>query len=349
MRKLNGHPIVSPLKLFSDVSNYLAENPLEHDRYGNGNDKEEFEQTVANDFGYEAAIFMPSGVMAQLIAMRIVCDDSGCDSFAMHPTCHVEKHEELSYSQLHNLKSCLLGSEHKMPLATDIENIQAQVSAVIYELPMRHLGGALPSWSELEKIKAICRERNIHLHIDGARLWETQSFYKRSLSDITQGAKSCYVSFYKGIGSTSGAMLMGSSSFIEKAKPWLRRHGGNLFQLSALWIPAKFYYDNALSCFDDYYCQAQKIAKVLSEIDYIEVTPFPLQTNMMHVLVKGDPDELVEKMKQLDSDLGYSCLLSSGGKDLLQPEKTRFELYVGKAAQDVSLDEIFTYFKRLTC
>src|ERR1700754_4881956 len=74
------------------------------DRYGAGEFLEDFERRFAELLGKEAAVLMPSGTMAQQIALRIHCDRRGRDTVAFHPTCHLELHERAAYSHLHGLK-----------------------------------------------------------------------------------------------------------------------------------------------------------------------------------------------------------------------------------------------------
>jgi len=79
------------------------------DRYGSGERIERLERRVSELLGKEAAVFMPSGTMAQPIALRIWCDRRGIRTVAFHPTCHLELHEEKGYELLHGLHGKLVG------------------------------------------------------------------------------------------------------------------------------------------------------------------------------------------------------------------------------------------------
>ena len=124
-------------------------------------------------------------------------------------TSHLELHEEHGYSHLCNLKSVIVGDENRQINADDIKGLAVPVSTLVIELPAREIGGQLPTWQELNKIKKVTKQKDIFLHIDGARLWETKAFYKKSYKEICKGFDSVYVSFYKGIGNLTGAMLLG--------------------------------------------------------------------------------------------------------------------------------------------
>ena len=105
-------------------------------------------------------------------------------------------------------------------------------AVMVLELPNRVLGLATYPWDDLVKISALCKAAGIKLHMDGARLWEIEPYYKdnngKSFKDIAALFNSVYVSFYKGLKGACGAVLTSNDeSFIATAKIWQRRLGGN--------------------------------------------------------------------------------------------------------------------------
>ena len=86
-----------------------------------------------------------------------------------------------------------------------------------------------PLFEDLQKLSSLCRERGVIMHMDGARLWEASAAYGCPLTDLCALFDSIYVSFYKGLGGLSGAMLMGTTEFISKARIWSRRFGDSLY------------------------------------------------------------------------------------------------------------------------
>ena len=122
---------------------------------------------------------MPSGTMAQQIALRIWSDRRGSPTVAFHPTCHLEIHEQKGYQLLHGLHGRLVGDPDRLITLADLEAIAEPVAALLLELPQREIGGQLPEWAELEAQTALGAERGIALHLDGARLWESGPFYER--------------------------------------------------------------------------------------------------------------------------------------------------------------------------
>ena len=108
--------------------------------------------------------------------------------------------------------------------------------AIMIEVPNRVLGCQTYTFPQLEQISAACREADVKLHMDGARLWEIEPYYQstsgKTFSDITALFDSVYVSFYKVLRGITGAMLVHNDpTFIAEARVWQRRAGGNPFTL----------------------------------------------------------------------------------------------------------------------
>jgi threonine aldolase len=156
----------------------------EIDHYGEGALAERLEARVAALLGKEAAVWMPSGTMAQQIALRLHAERRGSKRVAFHPLSHLEEHEERAYEKLHGLEAQLLGSRDRLIRASDLDELQEPVAAVLLELPERELGGLLPAWEDLAAICAKARAQGAALHLDGARLWQCGPFYERSLDEI---------------------------------------------------------------------------------------------------------------------------------------------------------------------
>jgi hypothetical protein len=176
------------------------------------------EDRVAELLGTEAAAFFPTGTMAQQVALRCWAERTGNPLVAMHPLAHPEVHERHAYSQLTGLRSVWPTSAPRLPSAAEIADCDEPFGTLMLELPLRDAGFVLPSWDELAATVAAARERDAVVHVDGARLWETEPHFGRSLPEIAGLADSVYVSFYKTLGGISGAALAGPTEFVTQAK-----------------------------------------------------------------------------------------------------------------------------------
>lgn len=215
------------------------------DRYGEGEFVETFERRIAELLGKKAAVLLPSGTMAQQIALRIHCDRRGLGTVAFHPTCHLELHEHSGYAHLHGLKAELVGDRDRLITLEDLEALGMPIGALLIELPQREIGGRLPEWEDLLAQIGWARERNIATHLDGARIWESAPYYGRSHAEIGTLFDTVYVSLYKGLGGLGGSVLAGPEDLVAETRVWQRRHGGALFSLFPLAAAAQRGLDEA--------------------------------------------------------------------------------------------------------
>jgi threonine aldolase len=342
---VHGHVPQKPGEEFALIADYCRENNFAADVYGTGELINSFEQKVADLLGFEAACFMPSGTMAQQIALKIYAGKTANQTFTIHPTSHLELHEQHAYAHLLNLKSVIIGDKNRQINAQDIENLREPFATLIIELPAREIGGQLPAWPELEAIKTVTKKRGAFLHMDGARLWETKEFYQKSYADICRGFDSVYVSFYKGIGAMTGAMLAGSAEFIAESRIWLRRFGGNLFQLHPFVASAARRFDHALAQMPKYSRRTQEVYEILESIAGISFCPAPPQVNMFHLYFDSSPEKLTESRDRIAVE-DKIWLANSFQKTALE-RLTYTEIYVGEGLLQINDDELRKAFERL--
>jgi len=211
------HPPKTPRDILAELSAFTAPE-VDSDIYGKGDLIEGFEAEIAALLGKPAAVFMPSGTMAQQIALRIWADRKGVRQIAFHPTCHLELHEQQAYREMHHLQGVLVGDRYHLITLDDLKHIPVPLAALLLELPQRYLGGALPSWEDLNAQTAWAHERGIVTHMDGARLWECKPFYRREYAEIAALFDTVYVSFYKILDGIAGAALAGPEDLIAEAR-----------------------------------------------------------------------------------------------------------------------------------
>ncbi len=308
------------------------------DRYGSGERIERLEQRVAELLGKEAAVFMPSGTMAQPIALRIWCERRGIRTVAFHPTCHLELHEEKGYERLHGLHGRLVGDPNRLITLDDLEGIHEPVAALLLELPQREIGGLLPSWDDLVAQVGWARGRDVAMHLDGARLWESQPYYGRPHAEIAALFDSVYVSFYKGLGGIAGAALAGDAALIAEARVWQRRQGGNLVTLHPFVVAAEVALDERLDRISVHADHARTLAAALTEVDGVEVVPDPPQTPLFHVLLRGDRERLADAALQVAEE--RKVFLFADPSSTTSPSWQRHEVMVGEVTLALESDEV---------
>ena len=335
-----------PADDFQRLADWCRANGVAHDRYGNGPLVQDFERKVADLLGLPAAAFMPSGVMAQLIAMRIWTEARGLRRIGLHPTSHLLLHEDEAWSALFDLHAVPLGQRRRPLLAEDLAACGQPLAAVITELPIRESGGLLPSWDELQALKVAARERGVRLHMDGARLWESTAGFGRTPAEVAAGFDSVYVSFYKGIGAVTGAMLLGDAAFIDQARLWRRRLGGTLYHLSPMVASAAMRFDERLALMPALLQRARALAAVLAGLPGLRVDPPVPHVNLLHLWFDA-PVQVVQAAR--DTVAQETGVWLFGGFDIADvPGWCQVELSVGDTLLALPDEQVRALFGRLS-
>lgn len=335
----------TPAEVFAQLAEWSRSHEPEFDYYGNGALIEEFEAEIRELLGYPAARFMPSGKLAQGVALRLWSERMGTRHFGMHPTSHLELHENRGYSHLFGLEATLIGPAHRPMLAEHLRAIPEHLCAVLTELPVREAGAQLPSWDELEQLKAYARERGTPLHLDGARLWECKPYYGREYSEICRGFDSCYVSFYKGIGGLAGSMLLGPTDFIAEAAVWQMRAGGTIYTLAPFVVSARMQLESRLARMQSYFVKAQEICSNLRRLTGVRVLPDPPHVNMMHIYLDMPAERATAARDKVAVEDGI--WLFERAIETSVPWQCRLELYVGDSALEWSGPDVEQAFAKL--
>lgn len=316
------------------------------DRYGEGELVESFEARLAELLGKEAAVLMPSGTMAQQIALRVHCERRGLDTVAFHPTCHLELHERNAHAHLHGLRAALVGDRDRLLGLDDLEALGGErVGALLLELPQREIGGRLPEWDELVAQVEWARARGAALHLDGARLWEAGPYYARPYAEIAALFDTVYVSLYKILGGIGGCVLAGPADVVDEARVWRQRHGGRLWNLFPLAAAATPGLDAVLPRMPELLAHARAVAAALAEVDGVTPFPLPPQTPLFHLHLRGGEDELHERA--LDAAERHRVWLFNRSSPTPVPGVQAVELTIGPPALEVSPAEAAALFAEI--
>jgi len=335
----------SPAEEFRLLADWCEANGIEHDIYGEGELLARFERKIADLLGKSAAVFMPSGVMAQLIAIKLWTEKSGLQRFGMHPTSHLALHEQEAYQALFNFHGVPVGNRLRPLLADDLKKTDQSLACLLVELPIREAGGQLPAWGELQALKDAALERNVALHMDGARLWESRAFYGKSYAEIAAGFSSVYVSVYKGIGGIAGAVLAGDADFVANARLWQRRMGGTLVRQSPMVASAAMRFDTRLALMDACYQRTLTLAEKLKELQGMRINPAVPQTNMLHIFFDAPADQVADTRDAIAAAEKRWVVGNVRPADV--PGWSVTELYVGDTLLQLDNAQVLPFFERL--
>jgi threonine aldolase len=312
------------------------------DHYGEGDYVEAFESRMAALVDKEAAVLMPSGTMAQQVALRIHCDRRHVRAVAFHPTCHLELHEQAGYAHMHGLTAELVGHRDGLIELGDLEALRAPIGALLLELPQREIGGRLPEWDDLVAQVEWARQRDVATHLDGARIWEAAPYYGRAHAEIAGLFDTVYISLYKGLGGLAGSVLAAPADVVAEARVWRHRHGGNVFHMYPLAAAAEHGLATLVPQMSRFLSHARALAGALREVPGVEVVPDPPQTPLFHVHLRGERDALERRAWELS--LERRVWLFGRLQPTPSPGVQKLELTVEEPALDVSPAEAAELF-----
>jgi threonine aldolase len=310
------------------------------DEYGEGGVVPEVEEQVRELLGAPAAVLLPSGTMAQQIALRIHADRTGRRAVAMQPSSHPLLHEQGTLVELHHLDVHAVGQPEQLVTADELL-APGDLAAVLVELPQRETGGQLMAYDDLAGLSRRCAAAGTALHLDGARLWECGPAYARPLSEVVGLAASTYVSLYKGLAGLAGAVLLGDEDLVAQAKIWRRRHGGTLPRLWPLALGARRGLREQLPRMPEYVAHATALAAAIAPVAEIPATPV---TPLFHVVLPAEQEQADEALLDVAEESGVWLGRAQPGP---REGTSRREIYAGAAALDVSPDEAADLFARV--
>jgi threonine aldolase len=267
------------------------------DMYGDGI-VAELERRTAALLGLPAAVYFPTGTMAQQVALRCWAGRTGSRVVALHPQAHPEVHERSALSVVSGLRTIHPTNRPRLPMADEVAECDEPFGTLMLELPLRDAGFVLPSWEDLVAVVEAARARDAVVHVDGARLWECAPHFGRPLDEIAALADSVYVSFYKSLGGMAGAVLAGPESLADEARAWRHRYGGQMFQQYPAVLSALIGLERELPRLPSYVAHAKVVAAALTDalreagVPWSRVNPPVPHTHQFQVWLPYEADVL---------------------------------------------------------
>ncbi|MEV0612807.1 beta-eliminating lyase-related protein [Nonomuraea sp. NPDC050404] len=303
------------------------------------------ERRLAALLGKESALFFPSGTMAQQVALRVHAERSGRRAFAAHPQSHLDVWEEQGYNAVHGLWFRRTGDPFELMTAENLAAIGEPVAAVVWELPQRDLGGLLPEWDDLCDQVTVARAGGAAAHLDGARLWEAQTYYRRPPAEIAALFDTVYVSLYKSLLGTRGAVLAADAATVDVARTWRQRLGGGIGDAWPLALSALVGLDTIAERMPAYRDHAIAIAAAVNAGGAARVHPDPPQTPIFHVHLPASRRAVEKAGAELLAEQGVQLYPRvRSGPD---PSRCSFEVTVGENAMDFSAAEVAALLQEL--
>lgn len=288
-----------------EMLNYMMKARVGDDVYKQDGSTNELEIAVAELFGMEAALFFPSGTMANQVAIKLHTQPG--DHLICDKSSHINMFEGGGIA-VHSGVSCALvdGDRGRITAEQVLENYNDPTN---FHLPTTKLvclenttnlgGGACYELNEIDRIREVCNQKGLKLHLDGARLWNALVAKSQHPSQFGALFNTISVCFSKGLGAPVGSVLLGSKEEIKKAIRIRKLMGGGMRQTGYLAAAALFALKNNVGRLQRDHFRAKQIEGVLSKKIWIKEV-LPVQTNIvvfrLHEVAQNKT--LLDKLKQ---------------------------------------------------
>jgi threonine aldolase len=294
----------TPAQYASLLTRLLDEKAMTPDSYSLGGIVEELEDRCARLLGKERAIFMPTGTLANHMAVRALA--GGSSRVLVQEDSHFYLDEGDCAQTLSNLTLMPLAPGKATFTADEVQHLLDQtkgarvlsrVSVIAVETPVRRRQGEHFDAAELAKIVAIAKREGIRLHLDGARIFLQAAYTGENIVDYANPFDTVYVSLYKYFNAASGAMLAGPRSVIDGMYHTRRMFGGGLNTVWPFALVALHYLDG----FAERYSRAVNISedwiRGLQRHDAFAVERIASGTNLFRLRLRGtDPASLQKRL-----------------------------------------------------
>lgn len=257
---------------------------LGDDVYGEDKTINNLQSIVAEMFGKEAALFVPSGSMANQIALKINTQPG--DEIIVDKDAHILFYELGAHAIISNIITKQIPSEYGMP---DIDEVESAIREDIYYLPKSKLialenthnrhGGTILDIDYIEKIKSLADRYKLKLHLDGARLWNAVVESGITCKEYGRFFDTISVCLSKGLGAPVGSLIVSTKEKIKQAIKVRKILGGGMRQVGILGSAGIFALQNNLQKLEYDHKKAKIFANEISDLVFINMKR--VQTNIV--------------------------------------------------------------------
>ena len=256
-------------------------------------------------FGMEAALFFPSGTMANQAAINLHTNPGEqviCDKWA-----HIYNYEGGGIAVNSGVSSYLIDGDRGMFTAEQVKEVVntsdnihlTRTTLVSIENTTNKGGGACWDFEEIKKISQVCKDNNLAFHLDGARLFNALVVKNETARQYGEVFNTISICLSKGLGAPIGSILLGTKEHINKALRIRKRFGGGMRQVGYLAAAGIYALDNHVDRLFEDHTKAKKIGKTLESLPFVNNVE-PIETNIViFYLVKTiDEDKFIALLKE---------------------------------------------------
>ena len=265
----------------------IANAPVGDDVYGDDPTVNSLEERVAALFGHEAALFCPTGSLANQLSIRTLVKPG--EELLVETRSHIVRAELGAAATFSGITTRTWPAEDGLlraedPLAIAHENAGpylVSTKAIAVENTHNFGGGTVQPIAEIEKLSVAARARGIAMHLDGARIWNAHVASRVSFADYGKHFDTISVCLSKGLGAPVGSLMISTKERIQEARIWRKRYGAGMRQVGILAAAGHYALDHNIARLAEDHLRAQKIAVALAAIDSSLVDPKKVVTNIV--------------------------------------------------------------------
>lgn len=277
--------------------------PVGDDVFGEDPTVNALEEKMARLFGMESALFCPSGTMTNQIAIRLHTRPQ--TEVICHQYSHIYLYEGggIMSNSLASVK-LLTGDLGKITAAQIAESINPddvhapETTLVSLENTMNKGGGSIYTLDEIKPIQALCTEKGLKLHLDGARLFNALVESGESPADWGAHFDTISICLSKGLGCPIGSVLLGTKADMKRARKVRKVFGGGMRQAGFLAAAGIYALDNHVNRLKEDHIRARALGEILRTQSFVTET-LPVSTNIVIARLDGiTPEELLKKLAE---------------------------------------------------
>lgn len=256
------------------------------DVYGEDPTVNQLEKRAAEIFGRDAALFVPTGCMGNLISIKIWTHHGNeviCDERA-----HVNLYELASMSAIAGCTPRIARGEDGILTWKQIEAVirpkiyyDSQTTLICLENSMNMWGGTVYPTAQVDEICANAHALGLKVHMDGARVFNAAAALNEPVSRMTKNVDSVMFCLSKGLGAPVGSMVVGSKTFIEKARIYRKMFGGGMRQAGVIAAAGLIALEKSPGRLHEDHANAQFMADAISKMRGLKIDPKKVVTNIL--------------------------------------------------------------------
>jgi threonine aldolase len=260
---------------------------VEDDVYKEDATVNELEDYVANLFGKEAALFVPSGVMGNQICLNVLTQPS--DEIICEKTAHIFQYESGSAAALSGLHLNLVEGENGVITAGQVEPLIRPKEAYymprtkVIEVENTHnvAGGTVIPLDVIKELRELAEKHGLYTHLDGARIWNAHVATGIPLDEYARYFDSLSVCLSKGLGAPIGSVILGDKEFIKEAFRVRKAWGGGMRQVGIIAAAGLYAVKNNINRLKEDHDKAKDLALTLDKLPGVNINLDLVQTNII--------------------------------------------------------------------